>query len=261
MGTLCKIGCGLVLMLAANLAVAVAYYEDDRSMNSDVPGLPHYRSPEEACITGVLERRVQGYQENDNRQYRYRSANVGTDDGFAEFACQGVIERRFYYSGVNWVTVEVVAALVYGPFGASETCTLAGYQDPETGQCGPPKCTDQCCGSGCGNGSNPIQTASGNKHQVETDYVGTGPFPLLFSRTYDSQRAWLNVSPPMGVGWTHRYLAHQRSERGGHVSARRAYSAVQFERQRLGRRRGCVGTLERDVERRRLCQCHLHDER
>ncbi len=204
----CRIGCGIFLLLSAPLVGAVSYYEDSRSNSSDVPGLPHYRSPEEACITGELERRVQGYQENDNRQYRYISANVGTDDGFGEFSCQGVIERSFYYSGVNWVTVEEVATLVYGPFGANETCTLGGYQDPETGQCGPPKCTDQCCGSGCGNGSNPIQTASGNKHQVETDYVGTGPFPLVFNRTYDSQRTWLAVSPPMGIGWTHRYLAH-----------------------------------------------------
>src|SRR5882724_2686432 len=197
----------LVLLLVTFDAMAVNYYEDDRSMAVDVPTLPHYRSPGEACITGVLVRKVQAYQENDNRQYRYRGANVGLDDGFAEFACQGVIERRFYYSGANWVTAEVVATLVYGPFGATETCPLGGFQEPETGQCGPPKCTDKCCDNGCGNGTNPIQTASGNKHQVETDFVGTGPFPLVFTRVYDSKRTWLNNPAPIGMGWTHRYLA------------------------------------------------------
>jgi RHS repeat-associated protein len=197
-----------VLLLQAPLVHAVEYYEDDRSMGSDDPSLPHYRSPEEACVQGVLIRKVQAYQEGDNRQYRYRSANVGSDDGFDEYACQGVIERRFYYPGASWVTVEVVATNVYGPFGSSETCKLGGYQDPETGQCGPPKCTDTCCDSGCGNGSNPIQTASGNKHQVETDFIGSGPFPLRFTRTYDSKRTWLNDAAPIGIGWTHSYLAH-----------------------------------------------------
>ena len=195
--------CAFGLLLIAQAAGAVQYYEDDRSQGMDVPGLPHYRSPEEACVGGVLLRKVQGYQEGDNRQYRYVSANVGTDDGFGEFACQGVVERRFYYPGANWVTVEAVATNVYGPFGSSDSCALSGYLDPETGQCGPPKCTDSCCSGGCGNGTDPIQTASGNKHQLETDFIGTGPFPLEFRRVYDSKRLWLDAAVPLGIGWTH----------------------------------------------------------
>jgi RHS repeat-associated protein len=202
-----KLFSALALLFVANIAIAVEYYEDDRSGGSDVSSLPHYRSPEEACVRGVLARKVQGYQEGDNRQYRFRSANVGTDDGFSEYRCQGVIERQFFYEAAHWVTVEAVDTNVYGPFGGSETCTLAGYRDPETGQCGPPKCTDSCCDSSCGNGSNPIGTASGNKHQVETDFVGTGAFPLVFNRTYDSKRTWLANPIPIGIGWTHRYLA------------------------------------------------------
>ena len=198
--------CAFALLCIAQVAVAAQYYEDDRSQGDDVPGLPHYRSPEEACIAGVLIRKVQGYEEGDNRQYRYVGANVGSDDGFAEFACQGVIERRFYYPGANWVTVEEVATNVYGPFGNSETCALPGYLDPETGQCGPPKCNDTCCSGNCGNGTNPIQTASGNKHQVETDFTGAGFFPLKLLRTYDSQRIWLADQMPVGIGWTHSYL-------------------------------------------------------
>ena len=45
------------------------------------------------------------------------------------------------------------------------------------------------------------------KHQVETDYVGAGAFPLRFDRTYDSSRTWFNNPIPIGVAWTHRYLA------------------------------------------------------
>ena len=33
---------------------------------------------------------------------------------------------------------------------------------------------------------NPCNAANGNKHQVETDYVGTGPMPLVYQRTYNS---------------------------------------------------------------------------
>ncbi|MHB8742699.1 MAG: RHS repeat-associated core domain-containing protein [Sulfuricaulis sp.] len=196
-----------VLLLVARVACAVQYYEDDRSMGSDVPGLPHYHSPGEACIKGVLIRKVQAYEEGDNRQYRYRGANVGPDDGFAEFACQGVIERQFYYPGAIWVTVETVATNVYGPFGSSDPCSISGYEDGN-GQCGPPKCNDGCCSpGGCtSNGSEPIHTASGNEHETETDFSGTGPFPLRFTRTYDSNRVWLASSLPIGIGWTHSYV-------------------------------------------------------
>lgn len=210
----------LMLLLITRQAAAVQYFEDDRSGGSDVAGLPHHRSPEEACIRGVLIRKIQAYQEGDNRQYRYRSANVGTDDGFGEFACDGVIERQFFYQPAMWVTVETVATNVYGPFGASETCKLgSSYRDPETGQCGPPKCTDSCCDSGCGNGSNPIGTASGDKHQVETDFVGTGPFPLVFTRTYDSKRIWL-ASPARLASRGRTGISHRSWSRHRKAAAR-----------------------------------------
>lgn len=41
------------------------------------------------------------------------------------------------------------------------------------------------------NGSNPINTFTGNKYQKEIDYVGDGPFPLTFIRHYNSQGAVL----------------------------------------------------------------------
>lgn len=202
-------GLALALLLVARVACATQYYEDDRSGGADVPGLPHYRSPEEACIKGELIRRTQAYQESDNRQYRYRAVHVGQDQGLGEWVCNGVIERRYYYSGASWITVEVLSdnVLVYGPFGSADSCALGGYSDPETGQCGPPKCNDGCCSpGGCtSNGSEPIHTASGNEHETETDFSGTGPFPLKFQRTYDSNRLWLASTTPVGIGWTHSY--------------------------------------------------------
>ena len=58
---------------------------------------------------------------------------------------------------------------------------------------------------------NPINPANGNKSQVETDYVGTGPFPLTFTRTYNSnpQAATDNVdlmAKGFGRRWRHTYF-------------------------------------------------------
>lgn len=83
-------------------------------------------------------------------------------------------------------------------------CPLGGLVDPDTGQCGAPKCDDNCPVAG-GNGSNPIDSATGNKRQVELDYVGSGVFPLRFERTYNSHRT-IEADPlPIGVGWSHSY--------------------------------------------------------
>ncbi|WP_306524235.1 RHS repeat-associated core domain-containing protein [Dokdonella sp.] len=129
-----------------------------------------------------------------------------------------MIERT--YAGF-WVTVEVLSdnVLVYGPFGAPMACNIPGYSDPDTGQCGPPKCTGACCGD-CGggpnagggpngdsgtNGSNPIHTAAGNKYQRETDFIGAGVFPLRMERYYNSNRIGSNEPVPMGIGWSHTW--------------------------------------------------------
>src|SRR5262249_62149937 len=50
---------------------------------------------------------------------------------------------------------------------------------------------------------NPCDPATGNKIQVEVDYVGSGPFPLRFARTYN----WLSKSlgGSLGAKWRHNY--------------------------------------------------------
>jgi len=104
-------------------------------------------------------------------------------------------------------------------------CFLAGLADPDTGQCDVPKCDDDCQVEG-GNPSNPITSATGNKRQVEVDFVGTGLFPLRFERTYNSARTLFNPVPePLGVGWTHSYLGRlvPLSANGTTVNRIRAY--------------------------------------
>jgi len=50
--------------------------------------------------------------------------------------------------------------------------------------------------------SNPIQPALANKFQVETDYAGFGPFPLRFTRTYNSIGV---LTARLGPQWRHSY--------------------------------------------------------
>jgi YD repeat-containing protein len=54
----------------------------------------------------------------------------------------------------------------------------------------------------CGVG-NPINPAVGNKYQEETDYVGGGPFPLVFVRSYNSRAVDRDLG--LGAGWTSNY--------------------------------------------------------
>ena len=218
----------LALLIFAGFSAPIyaeTYWQDSRSDGSSSDALPRHRSAEEACLVGELIRRIDGYQENDHRKYRYRSMNLGPDDGFGSRLCQGVIERRFYYPPVQWVPVETVSAMVWS-YGSPDACNIVGYSDAVNGQCGPPKCTGECCGD-CGgafgggsgggfgagsggagsNGSNPIHTASGNKYQRESDLRGVGNFPLSFERFYNSNRTVTTFATPLGYGWTHSYLA------------------------------------------------------
>ena len=113
---------------------------------------------------------------------------------------------------------------VWRRYPASSTCTLTGLADPDTGQCGIPKCDSTCLPAG-GNGSNPIDSATGNKRQIETDFVGSGSFPLRLERSYNSSRTLFDNMPvPLGVGWTHNYMPRVQPVSDGVVIQRiRAY--------------------------------------
>lgn len=57
------------------------------------------------------------------------------------------------------------------------------------------------------NGTNPINGSSGNKFQVETDYIGSGMSPLEFHRYYNSNMASrvIVASVSLGFGWLNSY--------------------------------------------------------
>ncbi|WP_445147248.1 RHS repeat-associated core domain-containing protein [Dyella sp. Tek66A03] len=215
----------LLVFLISSAVHAETYYLDSNQNTAR----PHYRTSQEACVTGEIESRIQGYrasETNSSVKYRVSALQVSGDDGLGEYECVADIERT--YANV-WVTLELVDVFVYGPFGGADACNISGYSDSETGQCGSPKCTAgaaNCCTS-C-NGTNPIHTASGNKYQRETDYVGMGPYPLRFDRAYSHNTIVANLPVPMGIGWSHTYSSHLTaypSTPGGSIDRVRAYRA------------------------------------
>ncbi|MEN4904276.1 DUF6531 domain-containing protein [Luteimonas sp. TWI1437] len=186
--------------MAAAPAYAEHYWLDSRLDHSQT----HYPNGEEACLTGELQRRLDGYQATSTFPHRILSSYIGPDLG-GERICRGQLQRQQF--GL-WLPVGIVDTPVYGPFGSTPPCALAGLADPETGQCGIPKCNSgsECPADG-GNQTNPIASATGNKVQREQDYRGAGVFPLQFVRTYNSHRVPDNQARPVGVGWTHSYAA------------------------------------------------------
>lgn len=187
-----------VLMTAVAPAYGETYWLDSRYDHSQT----HYPNGEEACLTGELQRRTDDYRATSSLPHRFTSAYVGPDYG-GERICRGQIQRRQFNM---WLPVELVDTPVYGALGSAPPCALSGLIDPETGQCGIPKCDGDCPTDG-GNGSNPIASATGNKRQRELDYIGGGVFPLEFVRYYNSHRVPDNQTLPIGVGWTHSYAA------------------------------------------------------
>ena len=96
-----------------------------------------------------------------------------------------------------------------GPFGATDQLILLSTACGAAGQpscasptpdrnSGKPECVSA---GGCGRG-NPINTSTGNKFQDETDYAGTGPYPLKFHRYYNSAGPGDGT---IGARWTHSF--------------------------------------------------------
>lgn len=49
--------------------------------------------------------------------------------------------------------------------------------------------------------ANPVNSGTGNKFQFETDYVGFGPFPLVFQRVYNSSTLPFSGASTGHLGW------------------------------------------------------------
>lgn len=80
---------------------------------------------------------------------------------------------------------------------------------------GPPPCN--------GGAGNPINIATGNKYQLESDYVGPGRFPLKLLRHYNSQD--LGAQGPFGIGWRSEFQRSIVFDSRGSVPVAMAFRA------------------------------------
>lgn len=74
------------LLLVGSAVHAETYWLDSRFDDNEA----HYPTGEEACITGELQRRLDGYQASSTLQHRYVSPPVGPDNGTGERVCRSV---------------------------------------------------------------------------------------------------------------------------------------------------------------------------
>lgn len=87
-----------------------------------------------------------------------------------------------------------VTSLVGNPVGEPVCTSIANPPPPLHENLGRP----DFCPAG-----NPINQRTGNKIQSETDYQGSGPFPLVFTRYYNSEASVLGAK--LGANWRHTF--------------------------------------------------------
>ena len=106
----------------------------------------------------------------------------------------------FVRPGSNTRTVEDTDPKV-----SPRTATQTYYYDPPQDEPLPEKNPGPPDDCPPGNGTNPINSGTGNKYHSETDYQGAGPFPLVFKRYYNS------LSPLYGLSQYFYYWTRWRT--------------------------------------------------
>ncbi|MDE2150338.1 MAG: RHS repeat protein [Gammaproteobacteria bacterium] len=97
---------------------------------------------------------------------------------------------------------------MYGTAYCIDGYVLSGNSCAPTGSPIPEKNRGQRCQKCAGgggptiNGSDPVNGANGNVFEIQTDFVGTGTFPLRIQRYYNSNSSDLGI---FGTGWSSYY--------------------------------------------------------
>jgi RHS repeat-associated protein len=157
-----------------------------------------------ACVAGGQLILAQTRQQNPSSQFRIQVLTAQAIDPDFEYLCKVTIQRR----SIGWLPFLVEQP--YNAFAAGSTCPVSGLADGNGYCC--PKCDPGGCGGGPGggggaggtgtSGSNPIDGASGNKFEWQSDYRGAGWMPLVWSRAYNHLSFERGA---LGVNWKHRY--------------------------------------------------------
>jgi YD repeat-containing protein len=94
----------------------------------------------------------------------------------------------------NYCGVSIGYSGLYCPYGGS----LIGTECKDANSPAPPS----NCGKQCPEIKNPINPATGNKYQIENDYIGSGGSVLSLTRTYNRK---FSSRMSLGKGWRHSY--------------------------------------------------------
>lgn len=141
-----------------------------------------------------------GYAEVAYTEKAVPDAQAAAAGGWQLF-CQDQTQPKVFHTtaDVSRQTQSVSASVSW-----SNSCPTNGF-DNTTADCRGSgfrsnKCTT--CQKTDAIAGNPINFGTGAKVQIETDYLGTGPFPLQLIRRYNSQ---LERPSAMGRSWLHSY--------------------------------------------------------
>lgn len=121
---------------------------------------------------------------HNNSSYTSGEHFVASSPAYLVNLCPAGYQLSTESSSLEYLNIQrgVVAVCVpkNSPPACDETPGAPGSpSNPSPGKNGGPP--PRCLAAG-----NPINSGTGNKYQLETDYVGSGPFPLRFARAYNS---------------------------------------------------------------------------
>jgi YD repeat-containing protein len=108
---------------------------------------------------------------------------------------------------------DVICLPPYQPNGITSPVNTWCFRLPDTRDVNKGVGPQSCTACAAPSTTNPINIALGNKHQEEVDYSGSGPFPLTFTRYYNSLHGFNTVSNGqvisvrfgMHSNWRHTY--------------------------------------------------------
>ncbi|MDZ4152041.1 MAG: DUF6531 domain-containing protein, partial [Methylicorpusculum sp.] len=132
---------------------------------------------------------------------------TATRNGNVFFQQSGVFTTLINFLGSGAASVTLTpGANVLNVSGSVSGCSASDsvvvFYDPT------PVVTEKNLGQlACGavSGGNPINIGTGNKYQLESDYQGAGDFPLVFERTYNSNKSTFSERFGASSGWRHSY--------------------------------------------------------
>jgi len=132
---------------------------------------------------------------------------TATRNGNVFFQQNGVFTTLINFLGSGAASVTLTpGANVLNVSGSVSGCSASDsvvvFYDPT------PVITEKNLGQlACGavSGGNPINIGTGNKYQLESDYQSAGDFPLVFERTYNSNKSTFSERFGASSGWRHSY--------------------------------------------------------